>query len=206
MSIRKDDIKIFASERMTDNPDGGGRITGNEIVDGQSNNIFPDLGDVDTAYGRVAMRLVYPAVRTDGTETFLNSRLAIIEPPEDPIVSVVAFQAAGASESRQQAQNRVESYRVKGARYPGYLWSTQYAGSKAVTIFQHPSRPVPGVGDVLVLIRDEGTPEEIEQFVRITDIEVSVQEFNTEPCGDFKRRILNIDISCQVPDDCAPVE
>ena len=37
MAINAADIKLKGSERLTDNDDGGGRMTGYEIVDGDIN-------------------------------------------------------------------------------------------------------------------------------------------------------------------------
>ena len=51
MTILETDIKLMAAERMTDTDDGGGRETANEIVDGVSNNLFPDISRLDRVYG-----------------------------------------------------------------------------------------------------------------------------------------------------------
>jgi hypothetical protein len=42
MAITDQDIRLMASEVLADTSDGGGRMTGNEVVDGVSNNLFPD--------------------------------------------------------------------------------------------------------------------------------------------------------------------
>ncbi|WP_254203936.1 hypothetical protein [Aeromonas sp. FDAARGOS 1402] len=41
---------------MTDTTDGGGRITGHEIVSGEHNGLFQDISDLDRTYGVVSMR------------------------------------------------------------------------------------------------------------------------------------------------------
>ena len=38
MAITNDDIKRFESQRLTDKEDGGGRVTGREVIDGNVNN------------------------------------------------------------------------------------------------------------------------------------------------------------------------
>ena len=42
MPILSGDIQLLAFERLSDAPDGGGRMTGRVIIDGQSNNVFAD--------------------------------------------------------------------------------------------------------------------------------------------------------------------
>lgn len=196
MPIQDGDIRIYASQRMLDTPDGGGRITGTVIEDGQSNNIFPDVSDLDTAYGRVSMRLVYPAVRTDDTDTLFGARLSILEPPEEPSISVLAFRANGPAESRAEAQSRLENFLGKGPVYPGQLWGTQYQGSRAITIYQRPEIDVPEVGDVLFLIRDEGGSSHLEQPVRIKSISEQLQNFDTPGCNQtYTRRVINAEIT-----------
>ncbi len=43
MTINKDDIKVYVSQRLTDEDNGGGRATGNLVVDGEVNNLFRDI-------------------------------------------------------------------------------------------------------------------------------------------------------------------
>ena len=40
MAITNDDVKLFESQRLTDEEDGGGRVTGREVIDGNVNNLF----------------------------------------------------------------------------------------------------------------------------------------------------------------------
>jgi len=67
MTIYKDDIKLMASQRMTDTPDGGGRMTGNEIISGEHNTIFPDISDIDRAYGVVNIMSTHLSVQSTDT-------------------------------------------------------------------------------------------------------------------------------------------
>ena len=55
MSILSGDIKLLASQRLTDTPDGGGRVTGHEIVSGEHNSVVKAWDDVD-----VHWCLMYP--------------------------------------------------------------------------------------------------------------------------------------------------
>ena len=75
MPIQSADIKLLKSERMTDTTDGGGAMTGTEVVDGQSNNLFPDTSQLDRALGRINFRKVFGVAHTDTTETLLGAHL-----------------------------------------------------------------------------------------------------------------------------------
>ena len=57
MSIATTDVKLLKSERLTDEADGGGRATGVAVVDGEVNNVFPDLSRLDRTVGRISLRL-----------------------------------------------------------------------------------------------------------------------------------------------------
>ncbi len=56
MANNKENIKLFASQRLTDEDDGGGRATGNVVADGQVNNLFRDLSRIDRTVGDVSIR------------------------------------------------------------------------------------------------------------------------------------------------------
>lgn len=61
MPIQSDDIKLLQSAVMADVPEGGGGATGIDIIDGQSNNIFPDTSTDDRAGGRFQLRKIFGA-------------------------------------------------------------------------------------------------------------------------------------------------
>ena len=51
MPIQESNIVFVESQVMDDVPEGGGAATGNTIVDGQMNNVFEDISDLDRAGG-----------------------------------------------------------------------------------------------------------------------------------------------------------
>lgn len=57
MAILSGDVKLLKSAVMADVPEGGGAPTGNAIVDGVSNAIFPDISEVARAGGQVSMHV-----------------------------------------------------------------------------------------------------------------------------------------------------
>jgi len=102
MTIHSGDIKLMASQRMTDTTDGGGRITGHEILSGEHNAMFPDISDLDRAYGVVNLRKGFLAVQTDNTDTYFGANVIVLLPPADPNVGLTlmtSWKANGRSAS-----------------------------------------------------------------------------------------------------------
>ena len=58
MAINASDVQLLESERPTDNPDGGGYASGNQVLDNVDNNVFPDIASGDRVAGRSRVRLV----------------------------------------------------------------------------------------------------------------------------------------------------
>lgn len=194
MAITNSDLKIFKSQRMTDNSDGGGRITGNEVLQGQSNAIFPDISEVDTAYGRVAMRLIYPAVHTTGTDEFFGSRFVIIDLPQEESVDCLCFKAEGDAETREQARARLERYLIKGPMWNGWLYDNHGEGLRSVTVAQLPDTNLPPIGKTLHLVESEGQPGEKSQYVQVTDVDVTEAVFE-DGKGQYTRWVVRMDIT-----------
>jgi hypothetical protein len=174
---------------MSDVPEGGGAITGQLVVSGVSNNIFDDISSIDRVYGAVHMRKVFPAVQTQNTDRYFGSHVIISKLPGDSKIGVNLFNTSDYFDRRPTAKNRVENYRARGPRYSGYLWSTQYLGSRAITIFQGETAAIPGIGDVLELVSATAS-----QAIKITKLVSSMQTF-TDGIGPYQRRILEIIIS-----------
>ena len=47
MVINNNDVKPFERQRLNDKEDGGGRVTGPEVIDGNGNNLFQDISRID---------------------------------------------------------------------------------------------------------------------------------------------------------------
>ncbi len=189
MPITTDDIKIRASQRLTDFDDGGGYMTSTEIVDGAINNLFPDISRMDRTYGRVSLRKFYLHVDTDDTAPYYGAHIILSELAKDPGVSVALFTTESDADLRTDAVNRLESYVTLGPRYMGWLWGDQPAGARQLLIFQPLGVELPEVGSVLALFKDQGLATEFVQYVRITGVEAEEQSFSVG-----KRNILHIDI------------
>ena len=155
-TIHSGDIRILQSERMTDNADGGGRLTGRPVTDGASNDIFDDISDLDRAAGRTSLRKVGAGVLTDNTAQYFGAHAIIDQVPADPNVSVVMFDTGSPSDERAESRDYVESYVTAGATSRMTLLGDQLAGQRSIITFQMPEATLPDLGDVLALMTEQG--------------------------------------------------
>ncbi|MCL7938835.1 hypothetical protein M8009_00770 [Halomonas sp. ATCH28] len=197
MPILQGDIKLLKSERMTDNEDGGGRITGNEIEDGLSNEIFNDVSDLDRVYGRTSLRKVYGAAESDDTAIYFGSHVIIDQAPDDDNVAVLAFSTGSPTDERDEARERVEGYVVPGPLTRMRLYGDQLVGQRSLLAYTRTGETPPDIGDVLVLSTESGADAGDEQYVRITGVESQNQVF-TDSQGDFTRQVLTLEISTEI--------
>jgi len=193
MPINETNIKLMASQRLSDTDDGGGRMTGNEIVDGNVNNLFPDISRLDRVYGRVSLRKAFVSVETDDNETYSGSHLVLTNPAKDPLVNVCLFSTSNPHDERTAARDRIEGYVTQGPAYFGWLWGNQLAGSRALLVYQPVDSKSPEVGEVLYLVENEGTGGQYSQYVRITGVETEIITTATIS-GSATRKIAHIDV------------
>ena len=91
MTINVDDVKLLKSQRLTDESDGGGRATGAAVVDGEVNNLFPDVSRLDRTTGRINLRKLFGGPMTQNADAYLGAHAIVTKSPADPRVSVVLF-------------------------------------------------------------------------------------------------------------------
>jgi hypothetical protein len=194
MPILETDIKLLKSARMTDTPDGGGRMTAEVVQSGVDNNIFDDVSNLDRVYGNVSLRKVFGAVLTNTTDKYLGARVFIDKSPEDENIHGLIFDASSLFDTRSQTSVKVESYLAPGAFYQGLLYGNHLAGMATVMFIQQVDRQLPTVGGVLLLRKNEGLSSEYDQYVKITSVSSAVQKF-TDAGGDFERAIVTCGIS-----------
>lgn len=194
MAITEQDIKLLKSARMTDTPDGGGRMTGNVVQSGVDNNIFDDVSNLDRVYGNVSLRKVFGGVFTPTTDKYLGARVILDSAPADPNVHALLFGASSLFDTRTQTSVKVESYLAPGGYYSGLLYGNHLAGMSTLMLIQQQDVALPAIGQVLLLRKNEGLSTEVDQYVRITAIASSVQTF-TDAQGDFQRRVLTCSLS-----------
>ena len=172
MPIETKDLVLYESERLTDNDDGGGKYNGQIIIDGQSNNLFDDVSELDRTMGDVSMRKIFPAVTTNDTDKLMGATVFISENPKDPNVSALLFSTKNWTDERQAAQNRVENYLAKGGQIAGTPLDTHWKGMKSLQVIMFPQETESSVGDTIVLVSNEGGELEHEQYLRITKVEI----------------------------------
>jgi hypothetical protein len=204
MTISETDLKLLKSERMTDFSDGGGKMTGSEVVDGLLNNVFNDISQLDRTYGRVSQRKVFAVVQTANTDTYLGAHIILTDPPDDPNVNVTLFSTESWIDERDAAKNRIESYSIEGPEAPWILYGDHVVGQKMLMLWSrsnatNPTTPsgdeAPEVGDIMVLSVEKSgfTPE--FQFVRITKIISRTTEQFTDQAGNYFKDVLILEIS-----------
>lgn len=197
-TITQGSLLLLKTQVMADVPEGGGAVTGDVIADGGSNTIFPDISDLDRAIGAAKLRQIAVAVRTLGNPVYMGANLIIAQPPADPRVSVTLF-AARPFERRAEAVSRVESYLTTGPEFAGYLLENHLQDQRSVQLFTRENADLPLIGQTLVLLYKEGTPEQRQQYVRVISVAATVREFTTTDSSgnpvEFKAKVVTCEIS-----------
>lgn len=194
MAILDGDIKILKSEVMDDVPEGGGMSTGIAVVDGESNNIFPDISELDRTYGRVSLRKFFPALVTDNTDVYYGANLIVATPPADEKVSVALFSTGSWFDHRTDAQNALESYLSASAEGRWSLYGNHLAGQRTVQMHCARSATTPSVDDVLMLISASDSTK--YQYVRISRLIGREENVIFEDSkGSFNRDLITVEIS-----------
>lgn len=194
MTILAGDIQLLKSQVMADTDNGGGASTGVVIIDGKSNDIFPDVSELDHVYGRVSLRKVFVGIHTDDTDTYLGANIILSKPPANPDVSAVLFSTSDDFDLRTAAANRIEAYLSVGAAFDGYLFGNHITGQETLQVQQRVGVPPPVVGDTIDLVWNPALPNEHSQYVRIIDVASVVRTF-TDQSGDFTKTILTLTLS-----------
>lgn len=197
MAILSGDIKLLASKVMDDVPEGGGGPTGNVIPDGASNAIFGDVTEVARAGGAVHIRQMHLAVQTATTDRFMDANLIVSQPPNDDNVSVT-LAACAPFALRTDIANSIENYLIQSSEWNGYLFENHVAGQRSIQLFQRPGTPTPTINRTMVLIKDEGLPTEVKQYVRITAVESETRVFSYSLNGapvEFQGQVVTCDLS-----------
>ena len=192
-TITQNDLEILKSEIMADTPDGGGLPTGITVIDGVSNNLFPDVSDIDRLIGRVRLRKVSLAVKTANAELLQAVRMLFTELPENPNISVFAFKASSFADRRVDAQNKIESYLAFGSKWAGHILETQLTGQRVIQISLGLKDTIPAVGQPLVIVQNEGQVDEFYQYIRPLKVDSTVREFQRTVSESVSRNVVTIE-------------
>ena len=194
MPIQEQNIVFVESQILDDVPEGGGAATGREVVDGQMNNVFEDISDLDRAMGRFNLRKLFLAVRALNTDLYGGSKLVVTELPTDDALGYTVFTTGDAFDTRAAAVNRVEAYLFKGPMWPGALQSNHIQGMQAINVIQRVGTQIPPIGKTLCIVQNEGLGNEAEQYVRVIDVTVTDTVFE-DSSGTFNRWVVRMDLS-----------
>lgn len=198
MGISATDIKLRKSQRLTDFPDGGGRMVAAEVEDGQLNNLFPDISTQDRVAGRVSMRKAFVHVDTANTDTLYGAVGVIVDPPDDANVSMTMFSTGSYADTRTDARNRIESYVIKGVESRYVLMGDHFIGQRSIVVYCMQDAPSPEINQTLCLsVEKVGYSPDI-QFVRVEEVvSRTTQTFWDGATGEaqFQRDVIVIAIT-----------
>jgi hypothetical protein len=194
MPITEADIKLVESERMADTTDGGGRRTTNVVPDGVAGNVFPKVSRLDSVYGRVNLRKVFGWVDTGDLDVYAGAHAIITDAPDNERIHATIFSMGSDFDTRTQARDRIESYVIAGPESRMRLYGRQLSGQQAVAAYQRVEEPLPEIGEVVCLSREQGGVTIYQQFIRITDLTHEVRTFEDNN-GDFQRRVITLKTS-----------
>lgn len=198
MTILPSSIRLLESERMTDTTDGGGRRTNRVIPDGVAGNIFPKVSRIDSVYGRVNLRKVFPHINTASLDVYAGAHFVITDAPNNDRISVLAFSTGSDFDTRAAARDRIESYVIAGPQSRMTLYGRQLAGTQALLAYQRVEEPLPEIGDVYAISTEVGGVTTAQQFVRVQDVTHEVRVFEDTGGGQFERRVLTIKIGSKL--------
>lgn len=194
MTIAATDVKLLKSQRLTDENDGGGRATGNAVVDGEVNNVYPDISRLDRTTGRINLRKMFAGPMTQNADAYLGAHAIVTKAPADPRVSVLLFNTGSQIDERRDAQNAIESYVAAATTAQFDLLGTQLAGQRAIACVQREEQRVPEIGEVFQLVTASAS-----QYVRLTGVDAGLEQFTYDYGNgnfvNFTRRRLDLQIS-----------
>lgn len=132
--ILNKDLKMMKSERLTDYDDGGGFMTGSEVVSGAVNDLMPDISSLDRISGRVSARLAYYSVQSNNSDTLYGAHIILTKPSADPLVSVFMMKAGREGETRAEMMERYQAYVTKGLLHGARIIDTMFAAQTSLAV------------------------------------------------------------------------
>lgn len=193
--IKQNDLKLLKTDTMSDTDDGGGLPTSQEIINGQSNNLFPDVSDIDKLTGRVRLRKIVGAVNTANTDLLQSARFFISELPNNDNMSVFLFKTTSFADRRTNAQNFLENYLAYGAKFAGHLLEAQLKGQSVIQQSLDVNDTLPKIGSSMVLVQNEGQSDEFFQYVRVMKVTAETRRFSVSSDKNVTRQVATIEIS-----------
>ncbi len=195
MTITTQDIQLYQPEVLDDTNNGGGRMSPNQVVDGELNNIFDDQSRFDRVTGRVSLRKSWMAVVSENRTKLLGAHAILLQRALDPKVFVSMFGRDDHTDRRLQAQQHLEQYLAKGPATGFYCYETQPEGALSIVLFTHPNNEPPAGGDTLVLSVERGTVNlNFEQYVRCVKVSTEIITISTNNSNNVTTKLITIEI------------
>jgi hypothetical protein len=116
MPITEADLKLLASERMTDDADSGGMPTATVIQDNVENNIFPDIATLDRAQGAIDFRKFYAAVLSVDQDLYFGAHAILDAIPADVEVAGLLCVSSGVAEVRSELIASIATKKFYGTK------------------------------------------------------------------------------------------
>lgn len=201
MAITTLDLKLRQSERMTDNPDGGGRMSAVEVRDGLLNNVFPDLSDADGIIGNVVLREIFLHVATANTDPYLKPFFFLTDLPQNDNVSVCIFDLNRSWALRSEARNYYEGYRARGVKSQFVLYGDHFGGQRTIQVYCRAEIASPDIGDVFCLSIEKAGYTPALQYVKVEEVALRTTTTFTDTQGDFQRDVLMIKLTSALAQD-----
>lgn len=183
MTIHATDLKLRASVVMADVPEGGGGPGAGTINWGESNTVFDDVDQISRTVGNVSIRQLHGHVDTANTDRLLGGYAVIAKGPEDEKVNVTLASCAP-FDRRTAIQTAIANYLIRGTQWNGFLLENHVQGQGNIQLFQRPGARKPTIGRTLVLVLNEGQPNEQIQYVRVIKVESEVRTFTYTSGGN----------------------
>ncbi|WP_314888033.1 hypothetical protein [Cardiobacterium hominis] len=205
-ALTRQDLKIYATERLTDAPDGGGLMTAQELT-GAPGELMPTPSDVDRTQGRFNARSVHAGVRRPDATPLWGAHVIISKPPKAANVSYLLYRGVKYGESRADIVKRIAAYAVATIESRMTLLSVQSLGSRIIQAYQRPGEPLPLIGDVYCLRQDKrGYPQQ-EQYIKVIRVSSEDRTFTDAATGkDFIRTVVKMEISTALTADFIGVD
>lgn len=199
MTITTQDIQLYQPEVLDDTANGGGRMSPNQVVDGELNNLFDDQSRFDRVTGRVSLRKGWLAVISQNRTKLLGSHAILLQRSLDPRVHVSMFGRDDHPDRRDDARQHLEQYLAAGANTPHYCYDTQPEGAQIVSLLTETANTPPAAGDVVVFSVERGTVNlGLQQFARCIKVETS-EVTSTVPPSFGSKTLKLIDITIDQP-------
>jgi len=200
MAINANDVVLLKPERLTDESDGGGMMTGTVLVSGDINNLWDDISQNLQVRGGVDIRRVFGAIRAANTDKFLGAGFALTQDAVAPNISTMLFSTGDHYAERAAIQDKIEQYVVLSTRSALRPVGTQRQGQTSIVVYADNRNDAPEVGEVLFLI--DGAKE---QPVKVLSVDVRAASYTyIDEQGKYqtyRAQEMTIRISQQLDDD-----